>query len=273
MESEEELVCGAYKKLTINDNNEAHSLQSVQKNRTIKQTNDNFKPTIKQPNEQKEDYGQETDDSDNDILVQNYNMKCKTNKENIRLLNRVDRLESENYEKLTRHSKENIKPEKLLHTLSMPKINATSHLMKDMHTLKNIKLPKIEKLDDLTPVSKAKIASKITRKLNFKPNEQIFKNLISLNVSEIEEPLHKHKVNIKHVNNNIQVLEPNLSYYLDPLPPLSPVKPFPATRQRKTEEQNRKQLACMELPGALELYRRIFEKEEETNVCTLSNHE
>ncbi|KAL5278828.1 hypothetical protein ACFFRR_003447 [Megaselia abdita] len=85
---------------------------------------------------------------------------------------------------------------------------------------------KPESFNDLTPRSKAAAMPAITKALNFRPEEKVFGNLISLNVNDSFLP-EKVPLRKKYVFTGTKDPEPELKDFLKPVTPLTHTIPIP----------------------------------------------
>lgn len=83
-----------------------------------------------------------------------------------------------------------------------------------------------ENFNDLTPRSKAAVMPAVTRALNFRPDEKVFGNLISLNVNDSFLP-EKVPIRKKYVIKGPKHPEPDLQDFLKPVVPLTHTIPEP----------------------------------------------
>lgn len=86
--------------------------------------------------------------------------------------------------------------------------------------------PPPENFNDLTPRSKKAVMPAISRALNFRPDEKVFGNLISLNVNDSFLP-EKVPMRKKYVFKGPKHPEPDLQDFLKPVAPLTHTIPEP----------------------------------------------
>ncbi|XP_055915992.1 uncharacterized protein LOC129948877 [Eupeodes corollae] len=80
--------------------------------------------------------------------------------------------------------------------------------------------------EDLSPRSKAIVMPKISQKLNFPHDKNVFRNLIPINVNDsVLLPKKKSSLRKKYINH--KVLTPDLGDFLDPIPRLEHTIPEP----------------------------------------------
>ncbi|XP_055641291.1 protein PPP1R35 homolog [Toxorhynchites rutilus septentrionalis] len=106
--------------------------------------------------------------------------------------------------------------------------NSTKFQQPELHTALNIR-EKIEKvkttqtkaptsIGELTPKSKKFVRDQITRKLNFQHDENVFKNLVPMNVNDsVLIPATKKPIRTKYVSKEKRDPEPELSDFLRPI--------------------------------------------------------
>ncbi|XP_037902786.1 uncharacterized protein LOC119646412 [Hermetia illucens] len=110
----------------------------------------------------------------------------------------------------------------------VPQVNTSEKLIDRIERIQTMNTKKEVRLDKLTPRSKAVVSQEITKKLNFPPDQPIFKNLIPINVNDSllissEEPKPFRK---KYVAKTNKDPVPELSDFLTPIPPLEHVIPL-----------------------------------------------